>query len=156
MAIATKFKIKFTCGHSEIKDLSDVPSGKRHDRARYMGKTYICNKCFKQVDKENLAKHNAQLLAEAEVFEEEHELPELTGSEKQISWATKVRYELLSAALEIVEDPEELLEPARTIGWAGWWIDYKDADAEEVLELVQTGARKAQDREERVESENPF
>jgi len=36
MAVATKYKIKFTCGHSEIKDLSDTPAGKRANKATWI------------------------------------------------------------------------------------------------------------------------
>lgn len=161
MAIPTKYKIKFKCSHLEIKDLSTTPAGKRASKARWMGENFDCTKCFKANDKKELAKLNAQTLADAEVFEEEHDLPELEGSEKQIPWATRVRFELLESGLEEAAADEstidELLAAARTITRAGWWIDYKDADADEVFEVVTTGAVKArEDQDALVENENPY
>lgn len=161
MAVAAKYKIKFTCGHFEIKDLSATPAGKRVNKASWMGQNFTCNKCFKAKGSEELAKNNAQTLAEAEAFEQEHDLPELTGSDKQIPWATRVRYQLLADGMDELqgddEQIEELLHAARTITRSGWWIDYKDADPDEVHEVVTTGAVKvAQQATETVETENPF
>ena len=161
MAVATKYKIKFTCGHSEIKDLSTTLAGKRASKASWMGKNFTCNKCFKEQGTKELAKDNAQTLAEAETFEQENDLPELTGSEKQIPWATRVRYQLLAVGMDELQGADDqidnLLAAARTINRAGWWIDYKDADPDEVYEVVTTGAVKAAQRAaETVETENPF
>lgn len=161
MAVATKYKIKFTCGHSEVKDLATTPAGKRANKATWMGKNFNCSKCFKAKGQEELAKDNAELLAEAEVFEEEHDLPELEGSEKQIPWATRVRYQSLAAGLEHLvgnEDQiDEVLEAARTLTKSGWWIDYKDMDADEVYEVVTTGAVTARQKAaENIETENPY
>ena len=161
MAVATKYKIKFTCGHSEIKDLSDTPAGKRANKATWMGKNFSCNKCFKAQGQQELAKDNAEMLAEAEVFEEENDLPELEGSEKQIPWATRIRYTTLAAGLEHEQASEErineILEAARTLTKCGWWIDYKDMDPDEVYEVVTTGAVTAKQKaEETIETENPF
>lgn len=161
MAVATKYKIKFTCGHSEVKDLATSPAGKRANKATWMGKNFTCSKCFKAKGQEELAKDNAELLAEAEVFEDENELPELEGSEKQIPWATRVRYQTLAAGLEYLEGNneqiDEVLEAARTLTKSGWWIDYKDMDADEVYEVVTTGAVTAKQKAaENIETENPF
>lgn len=161
MAIATKYKINFSCGHAETKDLGTTPAGKRASKARWMGEKYTCSKCFKAADQKDLDKLNAQTLVEAEVFEQEHELPELQGSEKQVPWATRVRYQLLSDGLDEVghDSPEaqELIVAAQTITRCGWWIDYKDADPGEVFEVVTTGAVKVKEQaENHVDSENPF
>ncbi|MBF6671133.1 hypothetical protein [Glutamicibacter sp. FBE19] len=161
MAVATKYKIKFTCGHSEVKDLATTPAGKRANKATWMGKTFKCSKCFRAKGKEELAKDNAELLAEAEVFEDEHDLPELEGSEKQIPWATRIRYQCLAAGLEHLdgndEQIDEVLDAARTLTKSGWWIDYKDMDAHEVYEVVTTGAVSAKQKAaETIETENPF
>lgn len=161
MAIATKYKIKFTCGHIETKDLTSAPAGKRAGKATWMGKNFTCSKCFKAAGQAELAKDNAQVLAEAEVFENENDLPELTGSEKQLRWATQVRYENLAAGIEHLGEgsPEsaEVLVAARTITRAGWWIDYKDMDPDEVYEVVTTGAVEAAEKAKNdVITENPY
>jgi hypothetical protein len=168
MAIATTVSIKYKCGHTQATDLSKVPAGRRKAHAYGLGLNRICGRCF---IKENaagretwLAERNAQALAEAESFEADHQLPPVEGSEKQIPWATRVRYELLSTALQALtvdadetlsaEDFEErILVPARAITRARWWIDNGDADAEDVEELVNTALEDADDH---VETENPF
>lgn len=161
MAIPSKYKIKFSCAHTEVKDLSSTPAGKRSSKAHWMGENFICSKCFKDKGQAELNKMNTQTLVEAEVFEQDQDLPELVGSEKQILWATRVRYELLSSGLEDNAEDEqmidELLGAARTITRAGWWIDYKDADPDEVHEVVTTGAVKVQEQAKNdVVTENPF
>ncbi|WP_431711472.1 hypothetical protein [Glutamicibacter uratoxydans] len=161
MAIATRYKIKFTCGHTEIKDLGTTPPGKRVSKARWMGDTYTCTTCFKAADRKDLDKLNADTLADAEVFGQHHDLPDLEGSDKQLPWATRVRYQLLTDGLDDIghDSPEaqELITAARTITRCGWWIDYKDADPDEVFEVVTTGAIKAKEQaQNHVASENPF
>lgn len=93
--------------------------------------------------------------------ENDHDLPPLTGSEKQLSWATRTRYEILSTALEELtgdgemsaEDFESrILVPARKVLKPSWWIDNKDAEPCDIEELVST----AVDEDELVETENPF
>lgn len=119
MAIKTKYSIKFTCGHSQVTDLGTVPAGKRESRAKWYAKNRVCGKCFKAQGVAELAKDNAQILAEAEVFEQENDLPELTGSEKQVPWATQIRYRMLSDGLENIgeQSPEagNLWAAAKTI-----------------------------------------
>lgn len=161
MAIATKYPITFTCGHKMTADLASVPAGKRASRAHWMSKNQVCGKCFKAKSLEDLGKENQQTLLDADVFEQEHDLPELTGSEKQIPWATRVRYQLLAEGLEELdgdtEKTEELMAAARTITRSGWWIDYKDADADEIFEVVTTGAVTVKEQAATaIETENPF
>lgn len=168
MAIATTVSIKYKCGHTQATDLSRVPAGRRKAHAYGMGLNRICGRCF---TKENaagreawLAERNAQALAEAESFEADHQLPPVEGSEKQVPWATRVRYELLSKGLQALtvdadeplsaEDFEQrILSPARQITRARWWIDNGDAASEDVEELVSTAI---EDTDDHVETENPF
>jgi hypothetical protein len=104
MAIATSLSIKYKCGHTQATDLSAIPAGRRKSHAYGLGKNGICGRCFSKDNAEGraafLAQRNAQALAEAESFENDHQIPPLTGSEKQLSWGTRTRYELLSKAFE--------------------------------------------------------
>lgn len=57
------------------------------------------------------------------------ELPELTGSPKQITWASSIRKDRLkvwkASSPEIFKDVENKLVALTD---AGWWISYKDKD----------------------------
>ena len=104
MTIATSLRIKYKCGHTQSTDLSKVPAGRRKSHAYGLGTNRVCGRCFATENAAGreafLAERNAQTLAEAETFENDHDLPPLTGSEKQLAWATRTRYEILSTALE--------------------------------------------------------
>lgn len=165
MAIATSLSIKYKCGHTQATDLSKVPAGRRKSHAYGLGKNRDCGRCFAAGNAKGreafLAERNAQTLAEAESFENDHDIPPVTGSDKQLPWGTRSRYELLSAALEeltgedgmSIEDFEDrILKPARRVLRASWWIDNKDAEAADIDELVST----AVDADDLVETENPF
>jgi hypothetical protein len=167
MAIATSLSIKYKCGHTQATDLSAIPAGRRKSHAYGLGKNRICGRCFSKDNAEGraafLAQRNAQALAEAESFENDHEIPPLTGSEKQLSWGTRTRYELLSKAFEDLTVGDEalmtyeefearILAPSRNVLRASWWIDNKEAEVEDIEELVSTAVTE----DDRVESENPF
>src|SRR5699024_12432099 len=107
VAIPTKLPITFSCGHTETKDLSSTPAGKRKSRAYGLGKHFVCAKCFKKQGQQNLDELNKEILADAMGFEKEHDLPELEGSEKQVTWATKTRYEVLSEIQDSDETPSK-------------------------------------------------
>lgn len=162
MAIPTTFRIKFTCGHTETKDLSDTPAGKRKARAFGLGKNFVCKKCFAAQGQDDLEKKNTQVLVAAQGFEEEHGLPVLEGTEKQVSWATRTRYEALTEILDA--DPDKLSQPAeqvievsKSLTRAGWWLDNttdKELTVEDLVELITTGIDEADD--DHITTENPF
>lgn len=160
MAIATVVKVKYKCGHQEDADLSHIPAGRRKAHAYGLSKNRVCKSCFTKTQKKDtadwLAKKNAQELLDADQFEEEHQLLALQGSEKQVPWGTRERHHLLAAALELHkeagESADQILEAARLITRAGWWIDAAGTEDEDVFELVTT----AEPTAEVDESENPF
>lgn len=162
MAIATKLPITFTCGHSETKDLASTPAGKRKAKAYGLGKNFVCTKCFRSSNQQALDKDNRQQLIDAQAFEEEHGFPELTGSAKQASWATRHRYQVLSEVLDSDDEspsgqatPEQVIDAAKTLTRAGWWLDNttdKGLDVDDLIELITT----AIDHEDLETTENPF
>lgn len=164
MAIPTKLSITFRCGHREVQDLSDTPAGKRKSRAYGLGKHFVCSKCFKQQGQQNLDQLNKETLADAMGFESEHDLPELEGSEKQITWATKIRYDVLSEIKESDESPgqqaqaHDVLVIATDLTKAGWWIDNlrdtSDLHVDDLIELITTAVDEPV--LDRIETENPF
>lgn len=165
MAIPTKARITYTCGHRETRDLSDTPAGKRKSKAQWFAKNFTCTRCFKDSRTGEAAKDANQRALDAEAFAEQHGLPELTGSQKQVFWASILRHETLAVVLDGHERSEAVTEAAQRITWAGWWMDnlnWKDRqdhdyDAEDFAELILSGpAAQAERDETHVETENPY
>ena len=159
MAIKTALPIDFSCGHTETVDLAHVPAGRRKNHAFGLGKNRVCTKCFKAQGSADLDKLNRQTLLDAAEFEQEHDLPELTGSEKQINWATRTRYLVLAGILDQHDEAtaSEVLEAATTLTRSGWWIENctdKDLDTDDHIELITTADESG--RPEPIETENPF
>lgn len=77
-----KYDVTYSCGHTDVVQLY----GKNADRERELRKmsSRLCPDCYKKwVDKEN-AQQAAEILGELQ-------LPELTGTEKQIAYAKSLR-----------------------------------------------------------------
>lgn len=139
MAAKTVFTVDHSCGHSEDVDLSSRPAAKRPGLAAWMA-TKPCGRCRGVSDE-----WKAQQEAERAAFTERAEMPELAGTEKQRAWAFSIRADMLRAAYDEFigsqdwsEDDFEkrILDPARIIVAAKFWIETKDtdlADLEEVL-----------------------
>lgn len=170
MAIPTTLPIEYKCGHNRKRDLSDVPAGKRKSRAKWYSDNFDCPDCFNQAKDQDKQQDANQRGLDALSFSEDHELPELDGSEKQVQWATIIRHETLAAVVEADEpatDPEEVLDAARQITFAGWWMDNlnwterkeHDMNADDYAELILTGPAAQQERDEhqaQTETENPY
>jgi len=151
MAIKTTWPVTYTCGHTEDRDLSDKPAGKRAASAKWYGEHLVCGRCFKkdggsgERDKERDERH----AAEAEELRTEAErdgLPvDLVGTEKQVPWALRVRGELIRGAYAALVETEQLseaefqvqvLEAAAPLDRARWWIDNREQDAADLPELL--------------------
>lgn len=161
MAIPTTLSIQFKCGHAEAKDLSSTPPGKRKAKAFGLGKNYVCSRCFKASRRDEIDKYNQDLLIESQGFDEQHSLPELTGSEGQVPWATRLRYQRLTTLIDAADthqpafDADHVIEVAKSLVRAGWWIDNtrdKDLEVDDLLTLITT----AIDEDDLVTTENPF
>lgn len=183
MAIPTSFPVKYKCGHTEKRDMSNVAPSNRKQLAESdffatkAGKDddgMVCGRCFKEqsgADKEAFIR---QLMLDTEAFEDHHELPELTGTEKQrtsglVDSARRDRYTVLSEVLDsndAADQADETLDAARVLTWAGWWtnhLGYKERaidneyGVEEYIELILDGAEQESKKEpsERIEPENP-
>src|SRR5699024_1692246 len=100
VAIPAKLPIEFSCGHTETKGLSDEPLGKRKAHAFGIGKNFVCSRVSQKQRRANLERQEQDVVADAISFEEDHELPELQGSGKQIKCATRIRYILLTDVLD--------------------------------------------------------
>ncbi len=161
MAIATTPSVQFKCGPSEAKGLPSTPPGKRKAKAFGLGRNFVCFRCFKASRRDEFDKHNQDQLIQAQGFDEEHGLPELTGSDRQVRWSTTVRYQVLTELIDAAEtrpgpfDAEQIIEVAKALVRAGWWLDNtndKDLDVDDLLTLITT----AVDEDNLVATENPF
>lgn len=165
MAIPTEFAIEHTCGHTQTRDLSNVDAGKRKSRADWYSKNQTCAKCFKASKDSEDRKDTNQRAIDAAAFANDHGLPELKGSDAQVKWASIIRAEALEVVVDEHQDAPAVIEAAKAITHAGWWMDNLGWDdqkkynygADEFAELILTGpAAQAERDATSVENENPF
>ncbi|MFE0087658.1 hypothetical protein [Streptomyces sp. NPDC058991] len=86
------------------------------------------------------------------------DMPALEGPERALEWGERSRHQLMTAAHTalVVEgtwdeaDWAELEEKARTITRAGWWLDQRDTEGADLLELLDAAT------ETDKGAENPF
>ncbi|MHA3685450.1 hypothetical protein ACXR2W_14495 [Leucobacter sp. HY1908] len=160
MTIATSAEIDYKCAHRATRDFSDIPAGQRAGRIEWLSGR-PCFECFKKTAKKGLSKEfkaeRAALHEEALADQERSGLPPLQGSDKQVSWATDERYKLLKAAYEDLVQAEDMsesefeeavLDIARRIAGAGWWIDNREATSTELIAFLKDPGVEL--------SENPF
>lgn len=99
-----KYDIKFSCGHTETRDLI----GKVKDRERkieYFEEHGLCSECWEAEKKREFERQNQKAAEEAR----EYGLPELTGSEKQVAWATTLRQQFIADTERFIGTREEKL-----------------------------------------------
>ena len=83
-----KYLITHICGHEEKQQIFGTNThGERQRKADWLAST-LCSTCYK-------AERDAQRKAEIAETEAANALPELVGSEKQISWAKDIRQKML-------------------------------------------------------------
>lgn len=151
MPVKKIWPVTYTCGHTEDRDLSDKPAGKRAGSAKWFGAKFVCSGCFRKNTSsgETEQERDARRAAEANERRTEAERdglpPNLIGSDAQADWALRVRQELIRAAYErLVQEgdltdaqfEQTVLAPARPIDRARWWIDNRDAEPAELPELL--------------------
>ncbi|CAM5243175.1 hypothetical protein [Streptomyces hirsutus] len=150
MAVRTQWTITHDCGHEVVHDLSDRPADKRAGFARWLA-TKNCTDCWKAArdadieSKEQwLATKRVEERQAAAEWTERFDMPSLEGPEKALDWGERSRHQLMITAHTalVVEgawdenDWAELEERARAITRAGWWIDQRDAEGSDLLELL--------------------
>jgi len=151
MPIKKIWPVKYTCGHTEDRDLSDKPAGKRAASATWYGEHLVCGRCFRkdsgsgESEKERDERHAAEA-EELRVEAERDGLPmDLVGSDKQVPWALRVRGQLIRGAYAALVETEQMteaefqvqvLEAARPLDRSRWWIDNRDQDPADLPELL--------------------
>ena len=115
-----KYDVKFSCGHEETVELF----GKSADRERkiaYFEKHGVCSECYKTQQAAAAAEKTAAW-----------ELPELTGTPKQIAWANDIRakiFDKYGSQLQAATDEKTKNFAAFLVGQpsAKYWIDRRDS-----------------------------
>jgi hypothetical protein len=155
MAIRTTWTVTHACGHDQDHDLSNKRPSARASYAKWLA-TKQCSTCWRterdqRADKEKeawLTKRRAEEHEAIETWERRFSMPAMDGSDKAVSWARQVRYELISAGAAQAEargeDAEEYLGALEgalgTVTSASWWIDQRDTEADDIAELVVDAA----------------
>ncbi|MGW9115465.1 hypothetical protein ACWGRV_02295 [Streptomyces sp. NPDC055663] len=164
MAVKKFWTIDHACGHSTQADLSDRPADRRADYARWLaGRDCIdCWRASKEGDEQDkaawLKTKRAEEQAESEAWSEQYRMPPLEGTERAVAWGVRCRHQVLAAAYTVLvlegetaeTEWEGIEETARTVTRAGWWIDQRSSEPDDLTELLQ--AATAADRP----TENPY
>ncbi|MET8013536.1 hypothetical protein ABZU86_16900 [Streptomyces sp. NPDC005271] len=164
MAVRTQWTVEHSCSHEVVHDLSNRPADKRAGFARWLAGR-DCTDCWKaarDADTESkegwLAAKRAEEQQAAVEWAKQFDMPQLEGPEKALAWGERSRHQLMTSAHTslVVEgswdeaDWAELEEKARSITRAGWWIDQRDAEGSDLLELLDAAG------EDDRGTENPF
>lgn len=80
-----KVTITYSCGHEGVAEVFGNVA-ERESKIKYFEQYGVCPNCYK-----------AKKQSEETTFVNENGLPELEGSEKQISWANKIRRDMIGA-----------------------------------------------------------
>lgn len=141
-----KYEIKMACGHTETHNIVGTNvHGEREKKAEWLS-TRLCYECYKKQQAEAADKATADAA-----------LPELTGSEKQVSWANDIRGKaapVIAAMQEKIKANAEkspkqtaamqlVLDELRAQTSAKWWIDNRNVTINDAW-LVKKAQEKMQ------------
>lgn len=129
-----KTYVTFSCGHEETVQLYGSVA-ERDRKAEWMSRACKCSAC-KAADREA---ENAKAVEAASA----NGRPALTGSEKQVAWATTIREKMVSELMKYrtdvtgVDDAKGKFDAAMVKFLAantkaGWWIDNRDCTSDVV------------------------
>ncbi|WP_186781591.1 MULTISPECIES: hypothetical protein [unclassified Streptomyces] len=164
MAVKTIWPINHTCGHQADRDLSDRSADRRAGFAEWLAKQE-CTDCWrasKEGDEQDkaawLKAQRAEELAESEAWSHRNRMPPLEGTERAVAWGVRCRHQILATAYTALvaegktseSEWEAIEESARAVTRAGWWIDQRSSEPDDLTELLQaaTGADRP--------TENPY
>jgi len=114
-------RIAHACGHEQAHYIPGYPA--QQDRKARWLRTTKCRTCFvddKRSEEAEAAARNAAAIAHLN-------LPELVGSDRQVSWATTIRMKRLAAMMAASSiDDADGHEACVAVIDAKWWIDHRD------------------------------
>jgi hypothetical protein len=170
MPVRTVYTVRYRCGHTEDRDLSNRPADKRAGFAKWL-QDKDCTPCWRKANNkptdwvedrdEWIATQRKAEAAQLADFERDGRMPELSGSDRQVDFARRTRFQLLrelyTTTVEENGDEatyEQAEEIARRIDRASWWLDQREqalGDPEALLELLAAAAESG----DGVTCENP-
>lgn len=147
-----KYEVTYTCGHQETIQVYGKASEREYTIANK--EKQLCYECYKAKMQEDAKKDAA-----------ENALPELTGSEKQIIWATTIRAQALPILEHVtnteraklarlsgivkmrdgaiieknIKNMEEMTEAIKNKTESSWWIDNRNKQGLELMRAVMWG-----------------
>ncbi|MFE9826703.1 hypothetical protein ACFYSH_32030 [Streptomyces sp. NPDC005791] len=150
----TIWSITFACGHQADRDLSDRAADRRADFTKWLAKQ-SCTDCWrasKEDDEQDkaawLKAKRAEEQAESEAWSQQYRMPPLEGTGRAVAWGVRCRHQVLAAAYTALvlegdtgETEWEAIEGAAPrVTRAGWWIDQRSSEPEDLVELLQAVA----------------
>ncbi|MEU2874225.1 hypothetical protein ABZ769_34385 [Streptomyces olivoreticuli] len=150
MAVRMSWNVVHRCEHEVTHDLSNRPADKRAGFARWLA-AKDCTDCWKAArygdsasKEEWLAARRAEEQQAAKEWARQFDMPVLEGPERALDWGERSRHQLVTAAYTVLvtegswdeADWAELEGKIRTVTRAGWWIDQRDANGADLLELL--------------------
>ena len=123
--------ITHACGHEQIHYLSGFAS-QQERRARWL-ETTKCRTCFvatKQTEQAEAAVRDGAAIAHLD-------LPLLTGSDRQVAWATTLRASRLCAFIATPATEGNGHKVCTHVTDAKWWIDYRIRTDTQLLAAAQ-------------------
>ncbi len=148
-----KYEVTRSCGHTE----TIVLFGKLKNREWRLEKvepSKLCTECYQA----ELARLREEENREAAEVAKEMNLPQLTGSEKQIAWAETIRQKMMadidefiykSVKSEMRNDPKllEAVEYIKGKTQARWWIDHRGMNMSyELRHLLEEAAKEVKEK----------
>ncbi len=154
MPIPTEFEITFGCRHVGVIDLAELPADARAGRLAFLQDKGVCGDCFeatrakrRELEQQRWVKdRRAEEAAEATEWSHREGYVPLTGSVKQVAFATRVRFDLMRElygwAVEDGADPvayERVEATAKNIDQARWWLDQRTivGQSSDLIELLE-------------------
>ncbi|MEN8655301.1 hypothetical protein ABCR94_33150 [Streptomyces sp. 21So2-11] len=140
-------------------------TGLRGDSQSHPSEVQISTDCWKaardadtESKEEWLAAKRAEEQQTAVEWAKKFDMPPLEGPERALDWGERSRHQLMASAHAALvlegtwddADWAELEEKARAVNRAGWWIDQRDAEGVDLLELLDSAG------EEDRGTENPY
>ncbi|MGI5122743.1 hypothetical protein ACQEU5_24820 [Marinactinospora thermotolerans] len=143
-----RYDITHACGHSTAHQIYGG-NARREEQAGWEARR-PCPEC------RAAHAHQRDTTAATQIrqADENDGLPELSGTDRQIPWGTRVRRERLEQVRDYLETTlggqgaervwPLVLRLARHQGEAGWWIDHRRATGPAVWEALLVGAGEAE------------
>jgi len=141
----------YSCGHEGRTNI--IGPMKNREWIREQRFSRLCPDCYEKEKREKIEKENAEAVQKSK----ELELPELTGTEKQIAWANALRIKFLEKASELKDNPGKIEKITQYIISnkikASWYIDNRDMGSFSIQKLYEGIYKEMPEEKEVIEKE---